>query len=671
MPSRLNWTTNPAATTVVQTQAPFESAAGSTTNPDIASQLSAAIGGYRPLARVSPPTSNDAVHLEWTNLHLTPGSDGGNHLYYLVTGGPEGSPARFNLRITNTGEDWLKDTWIKLRLSSRHEDGLYETIALAGQGNEEFKRWQSEDLSKGDQRDVPLLIDTETLQRAYDADSPLTRLEVEFHWRRDLNGGRSYHYNRHVLSFYLVRPVEFLIDSGRFQGELRLNEDRHEQTWLPIYEKHFSTGDSSAVEISSKIKSGLTWTQHGEASFTARASETREEGRSGSVESREQFSFGIDEVIQLGIESETTESQGWSLNRSETREFARSVSHSRTFARSYERERVVTSVIQPGTPGETRTLYVYPVFRRYLVDVVRFSGPNSLGQATNRVQNSGFPLLMFSNWGEIQRVRQAAAAQSWQLTEQIAAAQNETPAPAADTMPETSAPAVIETLIYDEVREHIDPSNFPIDIPEPGRGDEVHRARIPAGLKFSRWEVRYIEASPGVGHEISRQPQRGSSGNATLGLKWWHLPYGKLRYRVRLYASPDGTPGVPESMTVGDPGYETWIREQISQDAPAQIKIKGEDAKRVHELLQQRMAETEPAPGSPPVGRQLVATIVIIAIIAAIVIVIGMAVLAVILYEAMERDYDIEDTKYKAAVGSGETKQEHELAFNLTKPRPA
>ena len=66
----------------------------------------------------------------------------------------------------------------------------------------------------------------------------------------------------------------------------------------------------------------------------------------------------------------------------------------------------------------------------------------------------------------------------------------------------------------------------------------------------------------------------------------------------------------------------------------------------------------------------MIATAVVITLIIAAVVVIGMVVLYVSLHEAMERRCDIEATRYKAAVGSGETRKEHELAFNLTRPGP-
>jgi hypothetical protein len=36
---------------------------------------------------------------------------------------------------------------------------------------------------------------------------------------------------------------------------------------------------------------------------------------------------------------------------------------------------------------------------------------------------------------------------------------------------------------------------------------------------------------------------------------------------------------------------------------------------------------------------------------------------------AMDKGYDIKDTKYKTSVGEGESKQDHEMVFNLKRPQ--
>ena len=50
------------------------------------------------------------------------------------------------------------------------------------------------------------------------------------------------------------------------------------------------------------------------------------------------------------------------------------------------------------------------------------------------------------------------------------------------------------------------------------------------------------------------------------------------------------------------------------------------------------------------------------------VVMLGFMMLYAVLTQAMNKGYDVKDTKYKAVTGEGESRQEHEMLFNLTQP---
>lgn len=233
------------------------------------------------------------------------------------------------------------------------------------------------------------------------------------------------------------------------------------------------------------------------------------------------------------------------------------------------------------------------------------------------------------------------------------------PVPAVDTE------SIEQQQLVDETRDYEDPSNFPVNLPEPGRGEDSFNVTIPDGMQFAHVDIEFLDLSPMAEAEVTQQPQRGATGSGQIVVRWSHPPYGKLRYRIRAYASRDGR-SRPVRVLNESPGYENRTRMLIRQDVPVEYIVRGNKAQLLNDAIQRLKIEQGQTPAQ---SQELITTAVVITLIIAAVVVVGMVVLYVILHEAMERGYDIEDTKYKAAVGSGESRQEHELAFNLTKPR--
>ena len=230
---------------------------------------------------------------------------------------------------------------------------------------------------------------------------------------------------------------------------------------------------------------------------------------------------------------------------------------------------------------------------------------------------------------------------------------------------EADTESIEQQQVLEEIREYEDPSNFPVNLPEPGRGEDSFNLTIPEGMQFAHVDVEFLDLSPMAKAEVTQQPERGATGSGRVVVRWAHPPYGKVKYRVRAFVSCDGR-SRPVRVLNEAPGYDNRARALISQDVPVEFIVRGDKARLLNDAIQRLKTEQGQAPAQ---SQEVITTAVVITLIIAAVVVIGMVVLYVILHEAMERGYDVEDTKYKAAVGSGETRQEHELAFNLTKPR--
>jgi len=180
------------------------------------------------------------------------------------------------------------------------------------------------------------------------------------------------------------------------------------------------------------------------------------------------------------------------------------------------------------------------------------------------------------------------------------------------------------------------------------------------------------EANEGAdGFAPSRRPQRpirGATGRQRAVVKWSHPPYGKMTYRLRAIASPNGQSGAT-LIEEGPPGVEDRMKLLLDQDVPISVLVRGPRARMLYEAIRQKQQEQKGEQRAVAMVEPItiVAGIAIVMVIAA-VIMLGFMVLYAVLTDAMSKGYDVKDTKYKAAAGEGESRQEHKLVFNLTQP---
>lgn len=223
-----------------------------------------------------------------------------------------------------------------------------------------------------------------------------------------------------------------------------------------------------------------------------------------------------------------------------------------------------------------------------------------------------------------------------------------------------------EHVIYEAESEHQDPENIPINLPEPDSGVDTHPINIPANLKVSRWEVEILAETPGASYKVTSAPAGGATGQHRLQVSWSYPPYGRIKYRLRVFASPDGSTE-PATIIYDSPHWIQRAQDQIDQGVPVNLKVKGVKAKLIHEAIQRRQGiQTQ------GVARALIEPVtmtIAIVVIIAIVVVIGMMLFAGLMRTAMDKGYDINDTRYSTDVGEGQHRQKHEMVFNLKRPQ--
>ncbi len=369
-----------------------------------------------PAEYARPTLVEDRAVLEWQNLNLVTGGDGQPHLYYLTTGDPDNNRATFNVKISNTTSNYMRNATIKWRLSSLRPDGTYRTVLLHGQPEGQAYFSSSAPSLPGRRASTrTLLVSRPILQAAYESDSPRCRLEVEYHWYER----NTPYYARHVLGFFLFHPVEFLFRSARNDGEVSMRDNRYRADfWMPVRGKQFSTHDQQPVNVSLTITTGLSSSSSEQRSvgsrMTASASVTQGQSTTVGTETGSSLSVGIEKVLEVGVSSSMSTSQTRSIEWSSSvaQEFSRQIVHSRAFSSSYSRTQQVNWTIQASPPGTVRTLFAYPVFNRKRVRVVNFGRANSRGQAVQRRAIDDFPVLLLSRWVDISEVTGGAATES-------------------------------------------------------------------------------------------------------------------------------------------------------------------------------------------------------------------------------------------------------------------
>lgn len=228
----------------------------------------------------------------------------------------------------------------------------------------------------------------------------------------------------------------------------------------------------------------------------------------------------------------------------------------------------------------------------------------------------------------------------------------------------------VEKVIAEFTKEHSDPKNFPIDLPEFGGGTDIFPVEIPNGLKLSRWEVEVLESSTGARYKVVKFPSPKSEGKQEIHIEWNHLPYGKIHYKLKVYASPDGS-GTPEKIYFDSSGWMEKSKDRILQGIPFELAVKGEKAKKIYEALRKKQSENARQSSYEDYSTAMFAPAIIIAGIIAAVIALGFLTLGAIIKMALDKGYDVKDTKYKAGAGEGQSRQEHEIAFNITRPENA
>ena len=344
------------------------------------------------------PRLDPSARLEWVNLAKARGSDGRRHLYYVVGGAPGEDKAYFDLRVTNTNAVYNHlDVETRVRLLDVAPGGRARTVLG-------WTRTPGPELEDEDRRVVRFHLTRPRLEAAYNADHPRCRLDAEYHWRESGESHQS-HYNRTSLAFFLVSPVELMLDqrSRLTPRDVHFNDPaRHrDDFWIPVSGITFTEDIREPVSIELSYQTSLSRTRSASRSASQRTSQSRtrthstsntfsmslngEVSQGGSATANiEVFELGVERMFKLGGSVGYSRTVTDVSSSTRAREFARSASRSEGYARQNETSQRVRAQIQPAPPGTSVSVYLYPTVAYFAVPYVRFHGVNRQGQATRR-----------------------------------------------------------------------------------------------------------------------------------------------------------------------------------------------------------------------------------------------------------------------------------------------
>jgi hypothetical protein len=200
---------------------------------------------------------------------------------------------------------------------------------------------------------------------------------------------------------------------------------------------------------------------------------------------------------------------------------------------------------------------------------------------------------------------------------------------------------------------------------------ESFEVTIPDGLRLALVDLELTEASTLAGAEIENRPARGATGRLSLRIRWSHpVPTGAIAYRLRVLATPDGHPP-PVAMQMTEPGAEARLRSLVEQDVPVDLALSGPLVQVFHDQILARGGEIVPLSRSTDggiVSGPTAAVIISLAVIAAICVMVGMAAFAAVIFHAISRGYNIDNAGYTVATGQGDSRQQHQMLFNIRQP---
>jgi hypothetical protein len=383
------------------------------------------------IAEDRSPSLDTSARLEWEDLTKITDSQGGQQVFYLVTGAPHNlappgkqGHAIFHIRVHNTNSVYNHKN-VSTKYRSMHvlpNRQLPRDVA--------FSPAQSgPDLEDEHSRQIEFSLLPETLSGLYNSDEPLTRVEMEYHWRETFEDYQK-HYNTAGLEFALVAPIEFMLSQKTRLDpqDILLNDPKYKDDfWIPLpvsgvdFTQDIRTPVTFRLDVSTSVSQATQAEQQKTASHSSSKTTSTSTSKtfslqlSGEISQGQSASATID-ILTVGLTKafKLGGILGYSRTRTDTRSdtVAREFSESLKLSRSYSATQATTgsatitisppeSVAPTGTGSRSRPpapvsvgVYLYPLIAFFDVPYVKFTGINRYGQATARTTgNAAVPFI--------------------------------------------------------------------------------------------------------------------------------------------------------------------------------------------------------------------------------------------------------------------------------------
>jgi hypothetical protein len=146
---------------------------------------------------------------------------------------------------------------------------------------------------------------------------------------------------------------------------------------------------------------------------------------------------------------------------------------------------------------------------------------------------------------------------------------------------------VAESRFYSKRHDHADTDGLG-PIPSWSEGTDTIKAVVPAGKKFTRYEI--LRDNVFADCRVTKAPESGDTGDVQLKVTWNYALFGKVDYRVRMYCDTSAKPR-PQTIVVGTDKWDQRALDLIQQKLPFKLQVTGPDGLVVFNLLNPRAAE--------------------------------------------------------------------------------
>jgi hypothetical protein len=168
------------------------------------------------------------------------------------------------------------------------------------------------------------------------------------------------------------------------------------------------------------------------------------------------------------------------------------------------------------------------------------------------------------------------------------------------------------------------------------KGTDTFRFTVPTGYQFSHHEVTPLKTTFPYELATVDAPAKGSTGSATLQVRWKLWGLGQVSYRLSGFCHVKGSAAPRVQVVIGSTGWDSRAAQLIAQKQSFRLVLTGPDAQRLWNDTLKFFTDNDPREIEPITDT----VIITLAIITGVIALAGFATLAYVLTLATKEGCD-------------------------------